>query len=91
MEPVALPGGMDEAAFLQGYATQAIRKPQVVADNVLTGIFLADTTFRGALAALLLQESVEAMRRLTAVWGALGDRNEAPARRLRLLRSAHGL
>ena len=73
----------EEIAFLRSYESVTLWKPQVVADNVLTGIFLADTTYRGALAALLLQESVEAMRRLTAVWGALGDRNEAPARRLR--------
>ncbi|MGE3962039.1 MAG: hypothetical protein AB7F65_10190 [Dehalococcoidia bacterium] len=73
----------DELAFLRAYESVTLWKPQVVADNVLTGIFLADATYRGALAALLLQESVEAVRRLAAVWHALADRTEAPARRLR--------
>jgi len=73
----------EEIAFLRSYESVSLWKPQVVADNVLTGIFLADATYRGALAALLLQESVEAVRRLAAVWAALGDRSEPPARRLR--------
>lgn len=73
----------EEMAFLRAFESVTLWKPQVVADNVLTGIFLADATYRGALAALLLQESVEAVRRLAAVWHALGDRSEAPARRLR--------
>lgn len=73
----------EELAFLRTYESVTLWKPQVVADNVLTGIFLADATYRGALAALLLQESVEAVRRLTAVWGALSDRTVPPARRLR--------
>lgn len=72
-----------ELAFLRTYESVTLWKPQVVADNVLTGIFLADATYRGALAALLLQESVEAVRRLAAVCGALADRSVAPARRLR--------
>lgn len=73
----------EEMAFLRNYESVTLRKPQIVADNVLTGIFLADSTYRTALAALLLQESVEAVRRLAAVWGALADRREPPARRLR--------
>ncbi|MDA0815283.1 MAG: hypothetical protein O2924_01750 [Chloroflexi bacterium] len=73
----------DELRFLHQYESVTLWKPQVVADNVLTGIFLADATYRGALAALLLQESVEAARRLAAVWSALADRSEPPARRLR--------
>jgi hypothetical protein len=72
----------DELAFLRTYEAVTLWKPQVVADNVLTGIFLADSTYRGALAALLLQESVEAARRLAAVWHALADRSEPPVRRL---------
>ncbi len=76
-------GAAAELAFLRSYESVTLWKPQVVADNVLTGIFLADATHRGALAALLLQESVEAVRRLAAVWHALADRSEAPARRLR--------
>jgi len=73
----------EEIAFLRNYEAGTLRKPQVVADNVLTGIFLADTTYRATLSALLLQESVEAVRRLAAVWHALGDRRESPARHLR--------
>lgn len=72
----------EEIAFLRAYESTTLWKPQVVADNVLTGIFLADTTYRGSLAALLLQESVEAARRLAAVWHALADRGMPVARRL---------
>lgn len=72
----------DELRFLRQYEAVTLWKPQVVADNVLTGIFLADATHRGALAALLLQEAVEAARRFTAVWHALANRSEPPARRL---------
>ncbi|MCK9485934.1 MAG: hypothetical protein M0R73_04425 [Dehalococcoidia bacterium] len=72
----------EEVAFLRAYESTTAWKPQVVADNVLTGIFLADTTYRGSLAALLLQESVEAARRLAAVWHALADRSMTVARRL---------
>ncbi|MCA9855757.1 MAG: hypothetical protein KC458_00600 [Dehalococcoidia bacterium] len=81
--PEGFADAAEEFAFLRAYESVTLWKPQVVADNVLTGIFLADATYRGALAALLLQESVEAVRRLTAVWHALADRSEAPARRLR--------
>lgn len=81
--PEAFATPAEEVTFLRAYESVTLRKPQVVADNVLTGIFLADTTYRSALAALLLQESVEAVRRLAAVWHALGDRSEPPARRLR--------
>lgn len=77
-----LPGGMEETEFLAAYAAHALRKPQVVADNVLTGIFLTDVRYRGALTALLVQESVEAARRLAAVWGALSDRTQPVARSL---------
>lgn len=72
----------DELRFLRQYEAVTLWKPQVVADNVLTGIFLADSAHRGALAGLLLQEAVEAARRLAAVWHALADRTEVPARRL---------
>lgn len=82
MAETALPGNLDEAAFLLAYSRQAVRKPQVVADNVLTGIFLTDATYRGSLTALLVQESVEAARRLAAVWGALTDRTHPVARTL---------
>lgn len=77
-----LPGNMSEAEFLHAYALSALRKPQVVADNVLTGIFLTDVAYRGALTALLVQESVEAARRLAAVWLALTDRTRSVARTL---------
>jgi len=81
--PEGFANAADEIAYLREYEAVTLRKPQVVADNVLTGIFLADATYRATLAALLLQESVEAARRLAAVWHALGDRREPPARRLR--------
>jgi len=71
-----------ELAFLNSYESMALWKPQVVADNVLTGIFLADATYRAALAALLLQEAAESARRLAAVWQALADRSMPVARRL---------
>ncbi|MSQ42237.1 MAG: hypothetical protein EXR65_04290 [Dehalococcoidia bacterium] len=77
-----LPGGLSELAFLHAYAATALRKPQVVADNVLTGIFLADAGYRAPLAALLAQEAVEAARRLNAVWDALSDRTRPVAQRL---------
>ena len=77
-----LPGNMSETDFLHAYAAHALRKSQVVADNVLTGIFLTDATYRGALTALLVQEAVEAARRLAAVWGALSDRTRPVARSL---------
>ncbi len=77
-----LPGGLDEAEFLRAYATHALRKPQIVADNVLTGIFLTEVRYRGALTALLVQEAVEAARRLAAVWVALTDRTRPVARTL---------
>jgi hypothetical protein len=65
----------DDLVFLRAYESATLMKPQIVADNVLTGIFLADTSHRAALSALLLQESVEAARRLAAVWHALADRS----------------
>jgi hypothetical protein len=65
----------DELTFLRAYEATTLTKPQVVADNVLTGIFLADTAHRAALASLLLQEAVEAARRLSAVWQALSSRS----------------
>lgn len=80
--PEALPGNMTEDEFLRSYGGSALRKPQVVADNVLTGIFLTDVTYRGALTALLVQEAVEAARRLAAVWAALTERNRPVARTL---------
>ena len=78
----ALPGGLSEPEFLRAYAATALRKPQVVADNVLNGIFLADASYRPALTALLVQEAVEAARRLNAVWIALTDRTRPVAQRL---------
>ncbi|RJP39867.1 MAG: hypothetical protein C4547_03090 [Phycisphaerales bacterium] len=57
-------------------------KPQIVADNVLTGIFLTDARYRTALTALLLQEAVEAGRRLALVCIALAGRTVPPARAL---------
>src|SRR6476661_4741343 len=77
-----LPGGMSEAEFLCAYAATALRKSQIVADNVLTGIFLADAAYRPALTALLVQEAIESARRLNVVWLALSDRTRAVARRL---------
>lgn len=77
-----LPGRLSEDEFLHAYATQTLRKPQVVADNVLTGIFLTDATYRGALTTLLVQEAMEAARRLVAVWEALTDRSRPVARSL---------
>jgi len=81
-DALTLPGNLSETEFLHAYATHAVRKPQVVADNVLTGIFLTDATYRGALTALLVQEACEAARRLAAVWGALTDRTRPVARTL---------
>lgn len=75
-------GDTEELAFLRTYESMTLRKPQVVADNVLAGIFLADAAHRAALAGLLLQEAVEAARRLAAVWTALSDRTMPVARRL---------
>ncbi|GMU40818.1 MAG: hypothetical protein AMXMBFR23_16840 [Chloroflexota bacterium] len=72
----------DELAFLRTYESTTLTKPQVVADNVLTGIFLADSRHRAALAALLLQEAVEAARRLAAVWDALAHRSRSVAEAL---------
>ena len=77
-----LPGGLSEDEFLHAYAAHALRKPQVVADNVLTGIFLTDVRYRGALTALLVQEAVEAARRLAAVWAALSNRTRPVAHAL---------
>lgn len=71
-----------EAEQLRAYESATLSKPQIVADNVLTGIFLADASYRSALAALLVQEAAEAARRLAAVWGALADRTAPVARRL---------
>ena len=82
MTSSALPGGLSEAEFLRAYEATALRKPQVVADNVLTGIFLADAAYRPALTALLVQEAIESARRLNAVWIALTDRTRTVARRL---------
>jgi len=74
--------GMSETDFLRAYAATALRKPQVVSDNVLTGVFLADASHRLALTALLLQEAVEAARRLAGVWGALTDRTQPVSHRI---------
>jgi hypothetical protein len=74
--------GMSESEFLRVYAATALRKPQVVSDNVLAGVFLADASHRLALTALLLQEAVEAARRLAGVWAALSDRSQPVAQRL---------
>jgi len=82
MNDPRLPGNLAELDFLHAYLTHAVRKPQIVADNVLTGIFLADVRYRGALTALLVQEAVEAARRLAAVWVALTDRTRPVARTL---------
>ena len=82
MTSEGLPGGLSEAEFLRAYAATALRKPQVVADNVLTGIFLADASYRAALTALLVQEAIESARRLNTVWIALTDRTRPVAQRL---------
>ena len=74
--------GMTETDFVRAYAATTLRKPQIVSDNVLTGIPLADESYRIALAALLLQEAVEAARRLMGVWTALTDRTRPVARSL---------
>jgi len=73
----------DEIIYLRGFEQTTVTKPQVVADNVLAGIFLTDTRYRAALTALLLQEAVEAGRRLALVCGALASRAAPPARALR--------
>lgn len=70
----------DELAYLRSFDQTAVTKPQIVADNVLTGIFLTDIRYRTALTALLLQEAVEAGRRLALVCHALSDRTVPPAR-----------
>src|SRR3979411_1247339 len=75
-------GGLSEMEFLRAYAATGMRKPQVVANKVLTGIFLADASHRPALTAALLQETVEAARRLAAMWMALSDRSRPVAQRL---------
>lgn len=72
----------DELAFLRAFEQTAVTKPQIVADNVLTGIFLTDIRYRTALTALLLQEAVEAGRRLALVCIALAGRTVPPARAL---------
>ncbi|MSQ29671.1 MAG: hypothetical protein EXR68_04190 [Dehalococcoidia bacterium] len=72
----------DELAYLRGFEQTAVTKPQIVADNVLTGIFLTDIRYRTALTALLLQEAVEAGRRLALVCIALAGRTVPPARAL---------
>ena len=59
-----MPGSLDDDEFLHAYLAHALRKPQVVADNVLTGIFLTDANYRGPLTALLVQEAVEAAQKL---------------------------
>jgi hypothetical protein len=74
--------GMGEAEFLRAYEATTLRKPQIVSDNVLTGILLADASHRVALAMALLQEAVEAARRLAGVWIALSDRSRPVAQRL---------
>ena len=53
--------------FLQGYWETTLWKPQIVADNVLTRIYLADASYRSALAVLMLQECVESARRLATI------------------------
>ncbi len=73
----------DEIEFLRAYESTTLTKPQVVADNVLTGIFLADAAHRAALAELLLQEAVEAARRLAAVWTGLAHREQPVVEALR--------
>lgn len=72
----------DELAYLRSFEQTAVTKPQIVADNVLTGIFLTDVRYRTALTALLLQEAVEAGRRLALVCIALAGRTKPPARAL---------
>lgn len=72
----------DELAYLRAFEQTAVTKPQIVADNVLTGIFLTDARYRTALTALLLQEAVEAGRRLALVCIALAGRTQPPARSL---------
>lgn len=62
---------IEDLDFLRGYWETTLWKPQVVADNVLTGIYLADASYRAALATLMLQECAEAARRLSAVFLAL--------------------
>lgn len=72
----------DELAYLRAFEHTAVTKPQIVADNVLAGIFLTDAGYRTALTALLLQEAVEAARRLALVCIALAGRTMPPARAL---------
>jgi hypothetical protein len=80
--PPELFAGMDEIEFLQAYEDTTLRKPQVVSDNVLTGIHLSDASHRIVLSVLLMQETVEAARRLAAVWAALSDRSRTVSQRL---------
>jgi hypothetical protein len=75
-------GGMGEIEFLHAYEDMTLRKPQVVSDNVLTGIHLSDASHRIVLSVLLMQEAVESARRLAAVWAALSDRSRTVAQRL---------
>jgi hypothetical protein len=71
-----------ELETLRDYLDATLRKPQVVADNVLNGIFLADAAHRALLSALMVQEAAEAARRFNHVWLALADRSQPPVRRL---------
>jgi hypothetical protein len=75
-------GDWNELDFLRAYEESTLWKPQVVADNVLNGIFLADAAHRALLAALMVQEVAEAARRLNHVWIALTDRSVSVGRRL---------
>lgn len=70
----------DDLTYLRAFEQTAVTKPQIVADNVLTGIFLTDIRYRTALTALLLQEAVEAGRRLALVCIALAGRTMPLAR-----------
>ena len=66
----------EDLDFLRGYWETTLWKPQVVADNVLTGIYLADASYRAALATLMLQECAEAARRLSAIFLSLRNSPE---------------
>ncbi len=82
MTTASLSGDLSDLEALRRYTDATLWKPQIVADNVLNGIFLADSSHRALLAALMVQEAAEAARRFNHVWLALSDRSQSLTRRL---------
>ena len=85
MPPVnelAFPGGLSEIEFLDAYEATALRKPQVAADAALKALPFALPNDRASLTAMIVEQFVEAGRRLTAVYTGLEERRRAIARAL---------